>query len=305
MTEYIVNSDDLTAVADAIRTKGGTSESLIFPGGFASAIANIKAGENVEQATPTISVSSDGLITASATQKAGLVAAGTKSTTKQMTTKAGATIAPTSSKQLAVNAGVFTTGAIYIDAISGNYQDINTLTTQLYNSLRYSGLVNPSMSFSEMCTALSNAYPAVIMNFLYTTASNWIIYPSMNQRTTPTITVGSSSIAFKVFKMDADSGYVDFVSPVFIPSSNSKLKYIGEISSENQVNYQGYIYLSVQGSYTQLGIYGPANAGFNNTVDLSSHAGKSCQVVIRGYNGWKKSNSDWLQMAFSTFEVSA
>lgn len=42
--EYLVNSADLTALADAIRTKGGTSSLLEFPGGFADAIAAIQAG---------------------------------------------------------------------------------------------------------------------------------------------------------------------------------------------------------------------------------------------------------------------
>ena len=35
---------DLTSVADAIRSKGGTSEALAFPAGFVSAIAAIEAG---------------------------------------------------------------------------------------------------------------------------------------------------------------------------------------------------------------------------------------------------------------------
>lgn len=42
--KYLVNSADLTAVADAIRTKGGTSGALTFPSGFADAIAAIQAG---------------------------------------------------------------------------------------------------------------------------------------------------------------------------------------------------------------------------------------------------------------------
>lgn len=40
-TNYITTATDLTAVADAIRTKGGTSASLSWPSGFATAIANI------------------------------------------------------------------------------------------------------------------------------------------------------------------------------------------------------------------------------------------------------------------------
>ena len=42
ITEYYkVSSADLTSVADAIRAKSGTSEPLIYPDGFVSAIENI------------------------------------------------------------------------------------------------------------------------------------------------------------------------------------------------------------------------------------------------------------------------
>lgn len=42
--EYAVNASDLTAVADAIRTKGGTSAPLAFPSGFVAAVEAIAAG---------------------------------------------------------------------------------------------------------------------------------------------------------------------------------------------------------------------------------------------------------------------
>lgn len=45
--EYTVNAADLTAVADAIRAKAGTSEGLSFPDGFAAAIAGISTGAQV------------------------------------------------------------------------------------------------------------------------------------------------------------------------------------------------------------------------------------------------------------------
>jgi len=44
MSEYLVNDSDLTAVASAIRTKGGTVASLTFPSGFVSAIDAIPIG---------------------------------------------------------------------------------------------------------------------------------------------------------------------------------------------------------------------------------------------------------------------
>ena len=66
------------------------------------------------QATPSITVGSDGLITASATQSAGYVAAGTKSATKQLTVQAAKTVTPTTSNQTAVASGRYTTGAVTV-----------------------------------------------------------------------------------------------------------------------------------------------------------------------------------------------
>lgn len=66
------------------------------------------------QATPSISVSSSGLITASANQDAGYVASGTKSSTKQLTTQAAKTITPGTLNQTAVSSRVYTTGAVTV-----------------------------------------------------------------------------------------------------------------------------------------------------------------------------------------------
>lgn len=44
MANYLVTDTDLTSVANAIRTKGGTSASLTFPSGFVSAVQNIPSG---------------------------------------------------------------------------------------------------------------------------------------------------------------------------------------------------------------------------------------------------------------------
>lgn len=63
----------------------------------------------VTQATPSISVSTDGKITASATQSAGYVSAGTKSSTEQLATHVAQTITPgTSDKTIA--SGRYLTG---------------------------------------------------------------------------------------------------------------------------------------------------------------------------------------------------
>lgn len=90
---------------------------------YASAEVNVPSEgcnhTSVTQATPSITVSSSGLITAKATQSAGLVSAGTKSATKQLTTQGAKTVTPSSSEQVAVPAGTYVTGDVKVAAVSG------------------------------------------------------------------------------------------------------------------------------------------------------------------------------------------
>ena len=72
------------------------------------------APPDVEQATPTITVSSDGVVTASSTQSAGKVSAGTKSTTKQLDTQGAKTVVPTTEDVVAVGRGKYTTGEVRV-----------------------------------------------------------------------------------------------------------------------------------------------------------------------------------------------
>lgn len=51
MTNYLTADTDLTAVANAIRTKGGTSAPLTFPAGFVSAVEAIETGSGGSDAT--------------------------------------------------------------------------------------------------------------------------------------------------------------------------------------------------------------------------------------------------------------
>jgi hypothetical protein len=81
----------------------------------------VNAMPKATQATPSISVSSTGLITAKSTQSAGYVASGTKQATKQLTVQAAKTITPTKSSQTAVASGRYTTGAVTVAAIPDTY----------------------------------------------------------------------------------------------------------------------------------------------------------------------------------------
>ena len=48
MAELLTNTTDLTKVADAIREKGGTSDSLVYPDGFVTAIQAIQTGTELQ-----------------------------------------------------------------------------------------------------------------------------------------------------------------------------------------------------------------------------------------------------------------
>lgn len=125
--KQFINQDG-EIVTGTIASKGSSNVSVsgrtvTVPAGYYPSQVSKSVG-TATQATPSISVSSSGLITASATQSAGYVSSGTKSKTYQLTTQAGKTVTPSTAQQTAVASGRYTTGTVYVagdsDLIAGN-----------------------------------------------------------------------------------------------------------------------------------------------------------------------------------------
>ena len=73
MADYLVTDTELTSIADAIRTKGGTSADLSFPTGFVSAINAISTGaSNVFTGTLTVNVKTTSSVTITTGAELGL-----------------------------------------------------------------------------------------------------------------------------------------------------------------------------------------------------------------------------------------
>ena len=88
----------------------------------------------ITQATPSVSIDSSGKITATATQSAGYVEAGSKSATKQLAFQPAKTITPTTMSQTAVSSGYYTGGAVTVKG------DTNLVASNIKNGVSIFGV---------------------------------------------------------------------------------------------------------------------------------------------------------------------
>lgn len=114
-TGYVTGSNQTASKVITLTASGAT---VTATDNSSTPVKISKSVTTATQATPGITVSSAGLITASATQTAGYVSAGTKSATKQLTTQGAKTVTPTTSNQTAVASGRYTTGTITVEGDS-------------------------------------------------------------------------------------------------------------------------------------------------------------------------------------------
>lgn len=106
----IVEGTIATKTSSNLTASGAT---VTVPSGYYASQAT-KNVTTATQATPSITVDGNGLVTATATQAAGYVAAGTKSGTKQLAFQPAKTITPSTASQIAVSSGYYTGGNITV-----------------------------------------------------------------------------------------------------------------------------------------------------------------------------------------------
>jgi hypothetical protein len=116
-TAYIssgkVSGKILTRTSDSLSASGKT---VTVPNGYYASTCTIDVSV-ATQATPSITINSSGLITASSTQVSGYVESGTTKKTKQLTTQAATTWTPTTTDQT-IPASTYLTGD---QIIKGDY----------------------------------------------------------------------------------------------------------------------------------------------------------------------------------------
>lgn len=108
-----------TKTSSDIAVAGAT---ITVPAGYYGEQAS-KSIANGSLGTPSISVSSGGVITAtSGISTSGYIGSGSSaSNTYSLTTQAGKTVTPSTSTQTAVSSGRYTTGTVYVGAIPSDY----------------------------------------------------------------------------------------------------------------------------------------------------------------------------------------
>lgn len=141
MSSYLVNDTSLTAVANAIRTKGGTSASLVFPNGFVTAIQAIptgtsRTGDDLTVSGATVTAPA-GVYASAASKSVASGTAGTPTASKGTVSNYSITITPSVTNTTGYITGGTKNGtAVSVSAselVSGTYSVTSSGTKDVTN----------------------------------------------------------------------------------------------------------------------------------------------------------------------------
>lgn len=187
---------------------------------------------SVKRGTPSISVSDDGLITASVAQAAGLVDAGTNSQTKQMATNAGGYFLPcysdTDDFTLLCEKGQYMTGDMYV------FNEKNLLPENIKAGVKIFNILGTFSSYKEI-TAIKTG------TFTSTSDKTGAQYLMHSMGVTPNLFI---------LYYDGDVNASDFSNVTFL------VAYIGKEHKTGSTEYLGnqtYHYGNSSGSFAYSG----------------------------------------------------
>lgn len=177
----------------------------VQPGYYPAAVSKDVA--TATQATPSISVSAAGLITASATQPAGYVAAGTKSATRQLTVQAAQTITPgTADKTIA--SGRYLTGT---QTIKG---DANLKAANIVKGVSIFGVAGTA----ESCGTSPTPETCTVMLSLYYTTTVSLCFERVVGDTAEAVVMTDSDVSNELTVSDMRKGSLVVV---YMPNSTA------------------------------------------------------------------------------------
>lgn len=236
-----------------------TSAQTVTPDSGYDALSKVtvNAMPTATQATPSIEVSSGGLITAKATQSAGYVAAGTKSATKQLTVQAAQTITPgTADKTIA--SGRYLTGTQTIkgdsNLVAGN---IKSGVSIFGVAGSYEGSGGGSGGGVETCSIRLVCTTSDIYGYTYLAYRDGAFVP---------VSTFSSVPATGVVTGTLDVTLDDVVCNGFIYVQTSIVFGFLVVSITGEATYAPISHIATL--YSALNIYAPATSGSESTVTI-------------------------------------
>lgn len=295
------SSTDVTASANVVSVPAGY---------YASKVE--KSVGTVTQATPSISVASDGTITASATQSAGYVSSGTKSSTKTLSTQGAKTITPGTSSKTAVSSGVYTTGTVTVagdsDLVASNIKKGVTIfdVTGSYEGEKTTpNLQDKYFTPIESSETIKcdNGYDGLNSVTVYAIPSNYIDKNSLNYIDTSSrysvdnveesglyvqmvfcpsveyVVGGDYPLTLIVNKSELGSGG-DYSSGDIVQSANSQMKDFSFINSNSAayIRYCNKSDLSASNGKVQMNSY--TNLTVTSSSDCNVLKGKCIQAEL-------------------------
>ena len=281
LSKVTVSAISTTYVGSGISQRNSSNLSVngatvTVPAGYYESQAT-KSVTTATQAVPAISVNTaNGVITASATQSAGYVSAGTKSTTSQLSTQAAKTVTPTASSQTAVAANKYTLGAITVAAVPTETTSISANGTYTPTSGKWFSSVSvnvPSGGGGITPTGTTNITANGSYNVTNYATASVNVSPSLQAKTNINPTESSQTIS-------PDNGY-DGLSSVQINAISST--YVGSgitTRSSSDLTVSGATVTVPAGYYSSTATKSVASMTLPTSVSSTS-SGTSKATVSR------------------------